>query len=146
MSRSKRLEIVEKLAKQREDQAAQALAQVRNQLESEHARLEELLQYRQEYLSYLDQQGSTGISMQQWRRTQGFIDQLASLAQRQQQTIVSWQQREQQVLEKWRELYQRRKNIAQFVEKISIEEAVAADKKEQKLIDELISQRFGQSE
>lgn len=144
MSRSKRLDIVAKLAKQREDQAAQALAQVRGQLESEIARLEELVQYRQEYQTYLDQQAGDGISMQQWRRTQGFIDQLAELAQRQQQTILSWRQREQQVLEKWRELYQRRKNIGKFVEKISIEEAVAADKKEQKQIDELISQRFNQ--
>ena len=115
---------------------------VRNQLESEIKRLEELVEYRQEYQSYLDQQGSAGISMQQWRRTQGFIDQLADLAHRQQQTILSWRQREQQVLEKWRELYQRRKNIAQFIEKISIEEVIAADKKEQKQIDELISQRY----
>lgn len=142
MSRAARLGIVAKLAKQREDQATQALAQVRNQLEVEENRLKELELYRQEYLTYLDQQGSNGISMQQWRRTQGFIDQLEDLALRQQQTIQAWQQREQQVLMKWRELYQRRKNIGQFIDKISIEEAVAADKKEQKQLDELISQRF----
>ena len=144
MSRSTRLDIVAKLAKQREDQAAQALGQVRAQLENEENRLEELIQYRQEYLGYLDKQGAEGISMQQWRRTQGFIDQLADLAHRQQQAILSWRQREQQVLDKWRELYQRRKNIGQFIDKISTEEAIAADKKEQKQIDELISQRFHQ--
>ncbi|WP_287418796.1 flagellar FliJ family protein, partial [Reinekea sp.] len=76
MKRSVRLGIVEKLAKQREDQAAQALAQVRAQLDVENNRLLELGQYREEYLGYLDQQGALGISMQQWRRTQGFIDQL----------------------------------------------------------------------
>jgi flagellar FliJ protein len=144
MSRSTRLDIVAKLAKQREDQAAQALGQVRAQLKNEETRLEELIQYRQEYLGYLDKQGAEGISMQQWRRTQGFIDQLADLAHRQQQAILSWRQREQQVLDKWRELYQRRKNIGQFIDKISTEEAIAADKKEQKQIDELISQRFHQ--
>lgn len=145
MSRSQRLQIVEKLAKQREDQAAQALAQVRAQLESEESRLEELVQYRQEYLNYLDTQGSQGISMQQWHRTQGFIDQLADLAVRQQQAIATWRQREHQVLDKWRELHQRRKNIGGYIDKISTEEAIAADKKEQKLIDELISQRFHQN-
>jgi flagellar FliJ protein len=142
VSRSNRLGIVEKLAKQREDQAAQALAQVRTQLEGEEKRLQELADYRQEYQGYLDNQGAQGISMQQWRRTQSFIDQLSELALRQQQAILTWQQREQQILEKWRELYQRRKNIAQFIDNISTEEAIAADKKEQRQIDELINQRF----
>jgi flagellar FliJ protein len=139
---SVRLGIVEKLAKQREDQAAQALAQVRAQLEIEDNRLLELGQYREEYLGYLDQQGALGISMQQWRRTQGFVDQLEDLAQRQQVAIDGWRAREQQVLDKWRQLYQRRKNIGQYIGKLSVEEMVAEDKQEQKAIDELVSQRF----
>jgi len=142
MKRSARLEIVEKLAKQREDQAAQALAQVRAQLEIEGKRLQELADYQTEYMGYLDKQGAAGISMQQWRRTQGFIDQLADLAQRQQIAIDGWLAREEQVLEKWRLLYQRRKNIGQYITKLSIEEVLAEDKKEQKMLDELISQRF----
>ena len=142
MSRASRLDIVVKLAKQREDQATQALVQVRAQVAAEEKRLEELLSYRQEYQTYLDKQGSHGISMQQWRRTQGFIDQLEDLSVRQQNTIATWRAREQQVLAKWQELYQRRKNIGQFIDKISMEEAIAADKKEQKQIDELINQRF----
>ena len=142
MSRSSRLKIVERLAVQREEQAAQALAQVRQQIETEEKRLEELVAYRQEYLSYLDEQGTKGISMQQWHRTQSFIDQLATLSGRQQQTIDGWRSREQQILEKWRELYQRRKNIGRFIDKISTEEAIAADKQEQKLIDELVNQRY----
>jgi len=142
MKRSARLKIVEKLAKQREDQAAQALAQVRAQLEIEGKRLQELADYQTEYMGYLDKQGAAGISMQQWRRTQGFIDQLADLAQRQQIAIDGWLAREEQVLEKWRLLYQRRKNIGQYITKLSIEEVLAEDKKEQKMLDELISQRF----
>ncbi|WP_320822525.1 flagellar export protein FliJ [Reinekea sp.] len=142
MKRSARLEIVERLAKQREDQAAQALAEVRAQLEIEHKRLQELADYRAEYMTYLDKQGAAGISMQQWRRTQGFIDQLSDLEQRQQIAIDGWLARELQVLDQWRLLYQRRKNIGQYIAKLSIEEVIAEDKKEQKVIDELISQRF----
>lgn len=142
MNRSNRLKIVEKLAKQREDQAAQALGQIRQQIEVETNRLDELVNYRQEYLDYLDKEAVNGISMQQWRRTQGFIDQLADLMVRQQSALHQWQQREQQVLEKWQLLYQRRKNIGQFIEKISIEEVIAADKQEQKQLDELVNQRF----
>ncbi|TXR53406.1 flagellar export protein FliJ [Reinekea thalattae] len=145
MSRSKRLQLVAKLAQQREDQAVQALAEVRSQLALEQQRLDELLQYRKEYQTYLDQQANGGIAIEQWRRTQGFIDQLAMLAQRQESTIASWQQREQQVLEKWRELYQKKKNIGQFIDKVSAEELIAEDKKEQKFIDELVTQRFHRS-
>lgn len=142
MSRAKRLKIVETLAQQREEHAAQALSQVRTQLETEQNRLNELTSYRAEYLTYLDQAATQGVAMEQWRRTQGFIDQLASLAQNQQSVIDNWQAREAQLLETWRSLYQRRKNIASFIDKISVEEMIEADKVEQKKIDELISQRF----
>lgn len=142
MNRSSRLKIVEKLAKQREDQAANALAQVRAQLDVERQRLNELVQYQSDYQGYLQQQSTQGIAIEQWRRTQGFIDQLESLSARQQSVIDSWLQREQQVLETWRSLYQRRKNIGQYIDRISMEEIVEADKKEQKFIDELVTQRF----
>ena len=142
MKRAQRLKLVEQLAQQRENQAAEGLAQVRAQLATEQQRLAELHQYRAEYQSYLEAQGGQGIVMAQWRRTQGFIDQLAALIVRQQETIETWRQRESFLLDKWRELYQRRKNIAQFIEKVSLEEMVAADKKEQKAIDELITRRF----
>lgn len=139
MSRAARLQVVAKLAQQREDQAVQALAQVRAQLGNEQNRLQELQQYRQEYSAYLAQQGSAGIGMQQWRRTQGFIDQLDQLIGRQQTAIQSWQHREQDVLAHWREFHMRRKNISSYIDKLSIEEILAADKKEQKMMDELAS-------
>lgn len=145
MSRSKRLQLVAKLAQQREDQAVQALAEVRSHLKLEQQRLDELLEYRKDYQGYLDQQGGDGIAIEQWRRTQGFIDQLSMLAQRQESTIASWQQREQQVLEKWRELYQKKQNIGKFIDKVSADELIEQDKKEQKFIDELVTQRFHQS-
>lgn len=142
MKRSQRLQVVEKLAKQREDQAAAALVQIRNQLKLEQQRYDELVQYRDEYMSYLDTQGNQGMSIEQWRRTQGFIDQLGDLMVRQSHTIQQWLEREAQLLKKWQLAYQRRKNIAQYIENISIEELVIADKKEQQAIDELVSNRF----
>lgn len=142
MKRSQRLQVVEKLAKQREDQAAAALVQIRNQLKLEQQRYDELVQYRDEYMGYLDTQGNQGMSIEQWRRTQGFIDQLGDLMVRQSHTIQQWLEREDQILKKWQLAYQRRKNIAQYIENISIEELVIADKKEQQAIDELVSNRF----
>lgn len=142
MKRSERLKVIETLAKQREDQAAAALGQIRAQVEAEENRYTELESYRSEYQSYLDGQGGQGISIQQWRRTQGFIDQLSDLMVRQQHAVTQWKQREAQVLQKWQALYQKRKNIAKFIENISLEEVIASDKKEQQAIDELVSMRY----
>ncbi|MDN3649364.1 flagellar export protein FliJ [Reinekea marina] len=144
MKRSERLKVIETLAKQREDQAAAALGQIRAQVEAEEGRYKELESYRAEYLGYLDGQGGQGISIEQWRRTQGFIDQLGDLMVRQQNAVAQWKEREDQVLQKWQALYQKRKNIAKFIEGISIEEVIAADKQEQQAIDELVSMRYGQ--
>jgi flagellar FliJ protein len=146
MKRSERLRVIETLAKQREDQAAQALGQIRAQVEAEQGRYQELEGYRTEYMGYLDEQAGQSISIEQWRRTQGFIDQLGDLMLRQKQAVLQWKQRESQVLQKWQILYQRRKNIGQFIDNISMEEVVAADKKEQQAIDELVSMRFHQSD
>ncbi|MFQ3232058.1 flagellar export protein FliJ [Reinekea sp.] len=146
MKRSERLRVIETLAKQREDQAATALGQIRAQVEAEQGRYQELENYRTEYMGYLDEQAGQSISIEQWRRTQGFIDQLGDLMLRQKQAVLQWKQRESQVLQKWQVLYQRRKNIGQFIDNISMEEVVAEDKKEQQAIDELVSIRFHQSD
>lgn len=140
MKRSERLQIIEKLAQQREDQAARALAQLRTQLDSEKAQLEELDSYRTEYQAYLQRQGSEGLSILQWRRTQGFIDQLTLVMRQQEAVIGRFHEQEAQLLQHWQRLYQRRKSLAQLVERVSLEEFVAADRAEQKAIDELVNQ------
>ncbi len=138
--RSERMQLIERLARQREDQAAQALAQTRQRIEQERAQLTELLGYRQEYQGYLELKGGASMSIMQWRRTQGFIDQLGSVIQQQEDVIQRWQQQEQQLLQSWQKLYQRRRSLSQLVEKISIEEFIEADRQEQKALDEMVSQ------
>lgn len=140
MKRSERLQIIERLAQQREDQAAKALAQLRAQLENEQAQLAELDSYRAEYQSYLQRQGGEGLSIVQWRRTQGFIDQLTHVMQQQQSVISRIHEQESQLLQHWQRLYQRRKSLGQLVERVSLDEFIAADRAEQKAIDELVSQ------
>lgn len=140
MKRSERLQIIEKLAQQREDQAAKALAQLRAQLDNEQAQLSELDSYRTEYQAYLQRQGSEGLSIVQWRRTQGFIDQLSQVMQQQQEVIRRCHEQESQLLQHWQRLYQRRKSLEQLVERVSLDEFIAADRAEQKAIDELVSQ------
>ncbi|WP_108124466.1 flagellar export protein FliJ [Saccharospirillum mangrovi] len=138
--RSERLQLIERLAKQREEQAAQALQQARNQLGQEIKQLEELANYQAEYHQSLQVSGSTGVSIEQWRRTQGFIDQLEIVMGRQQGVIRQWQDQEAKLLAHWQSLYQRRKTLNQLVEKVSMEELIEADRREQKALDEVVSQ------
>ena len=144
--RSERMQLIERLARQREDQAAQALAQTRQRIEQEHRQLDELVGYRREYQGYLEQQGGEGMSILQWRRTQGFIDQLGGVIQQQEGVIQRWRQQEQQLLQHWRSLYQRRRSLSQLVEKISLEEFIEADRREQKALDEMVSQMMQRSQ
>ncbi|MHA7878421.1 MAG: flagellar export protein FliJ [Saccharospirillum sp.] len=140
MKRSERLQIIEKLARQREDQAARALAQLRAQLENEQAQLVELEGYRADYQAYLQRQGSEGLSILQWRRTQGFIEQLTQVMRQQEGVIERYRDQEAQLLQRWQGLYQRRRSLGQLVERVSLEEFIAADRAEQKAIDELVGQ------
>lgn len=144
MKRSERMQLIERLARQREDQAAQALAQTRQRIEQEQAQLTELEGYRREYQGYLVERGSTGLSILQWRRTQGFIDQLGDVIQQQEGVMRRWHDQEQQLLRRWQALYQRRRSLGQLVEKISIEEFIEADRQEQKALDELVGQMMRQ--
>jgi len=144
--RSERMQLIERLARQREDQAAQALAQTRQRIEQERQQLDELFGYRREYQGYLEQQGGKGMSILQWRRTQGFIDQLGSVIQQQEGVIQRWLQQEQQLLQRWQSLYQRRRSLSQLVEKISLEEFIEADRQEQKALDEMVSQMMQRSQ
>lgn len=138
--RSERLQLIERLAKQREEQAAQALQQARQQLGQEIKQLEELAEYQAEYHQALQTSGNHGVSIEQWRRTQGFIDQLEIVMGRQQGVIRQWQEQEAKLLAHWQSLYQRRKTLNQLVEKVSMEELVEADRREQKALDDVVSQ------
>lgn len=145
MKRSERMQLIERLARQREDQAARALAQTRQRIEQEQAQLQELEGYRQEYQSYLEQQGSVGLSIMQWRRTQGFIDQLGDVIQQQEGVIRRWHDQEHHLVQSWQKLYQRRRSLGQLVEKISVEEFIEEDRREQKALDELVGQMMRQN-
>jgi len=140
MKRSERFQVIERLAKQREDQAAQALQQARAQLEQEIKQLDELGDYQREYHQSLQASAGSGISIEQWRRTQGFIDQLETVMGRQRGVIEQWQDQEAKLLAHWQGLYQRRKMLNQLVEKASMEELIEADRREQKALDEVVSQ------
>jgi flagellar protein FliJ len=139
VNRSQRMAIVEKVALQREDQAAKALSMARQQMEMEHKRLEELKDYQDDYNGNLRQEGRVMTGME-LRNFQYFTGQLELIVNQQKQQIDTLEGQIKQIQEKWQELYIRRKSIGSIVDKIKLEEWVVQEKKEQKAMDELVNQ------
>lgn len=139
VNRSQRMAIVEKVALQREEQAAKALSMARQQMEMEHKRLQELIDYQNDYDGNLRQEGREMTGMQ-LRNFQYFTGQLEHIVIQQKQQIETLDGQIEQIQEKWQELYIRRKSIGSIVDKIKLEEWVVQEKKEQKAMDELVSQ------
>ena len=101
-SRSSRLAIVEKVAKQREDQAANALALARQQMEMEHTRLKELLDYGEDYNGNLRSEGRQMTGMQ-LRNFNFFANQLDHIIEQQKQQIKTLEGQIEQIQQKWQE-------------------------------------------
>lgn len=140
MKRSDRLKLVERVARQHEDKAAQALQMAEQKLAFEYQQLADLQAYQDTYQSTQQQASMQGIGVQQYMVYQHFLDQIEVLISNQQRTIEQVKNQHQQLLNHWQNLYLRRKSLAQLAEKVSLEEFVAEEKQAQKQIDELVMQ------
>ncbi len=76
LKRSQRFVPVHKLAKQSENMAAQTLGKVQRELEAQHARLNELMMYHEDYVQRFTEAASKGMNITQALSYQKFISQL----------------------------------------------------------------------
>lgn len=100
MKSSRRLGSVAKLAKQRERNAARHLGDTIRQLDLQQKQLDDLINYRDEYVSGFKAAGRAGCSAVQLRDYQLFLSRLDSaILQQQQRLVVSRQNCEQSQVE-----------------------------------------------
>ena len=129
------------MAERAERDAAKLFGQGQTQLSQAEGKLGELRQYFGDYQQQWMSQGSQGVSGQWLVNYQGFLSQLES-AIGQQQRNVDWHRNN---LDKLREQWQQRRarlnGLRKLVERYLQEARTAADKREQKLLDEF-SQRL----
>ena len=140
MKRSSRMEVVEKVIRQQEDRAAAALGLAQTQVKQEQQKLGELNEYLNSYENDMLSRGGQGISGQQWQNFQYFIGQLEQIIGQQKQAILVAEQQLNQVRMRWQQIHIKRKSISGLIENIRIEEWVVEEKREQKELDELVSQ------
>lgn len=140
-SRAARLAPVIDMAERDEREAAKLFGQGQTQVAQAEAKLGELHQYFLDYQQQLVSQGSQGVSGQWLLNYQRFLSQLES-AIAQQQRSVDWHRNN---LDKLRQQWQQRRarldGLRKLVERYLQEARTAADKREQKILDEF-SQRL----
>lgn len=143
MSREKRLQPVLKLAQGKVDEAARALGYLNTKIAAEQATQGQLKVYESEYLQLMRGGDEPGRKMDVHAvmRYQLFVQRLEAAQIQQNEQIKLLEEQKAQVTEHWIKTQARAKAISSVMEAARQDEAVMANRQEQKLFDEFNSQR-----
>lgn len=141
-SRSKRLQPVSRLAKDKEKKDSQSLAAARGELESQQKKLDELLSYKEEYLIDFNRRAQRGVSGAQISQYRQFIVRLDEAIDHQQKLVIQSKTKVQQSIQVWQESRGRAQALENVIDKAEHEERKRQDKKEQIQADELAQNKF----
>ncbi len=141
-SRSKRLQPVSRLAKDKEKKDSQSLAAARGELESQQKKLDELLSYKEEYLIDFNRRAQRGVNGAQISQYRQFIVRLDDAIDHQQKLVIQCKTKVQQSVQVWQESRGRAQALENVIDKAENEERKQQDKKEQRQADELAQRNF----
>lgn len=138
--RSKRLQPIERIAEQREEAAAQAIANARQRIASEQEKLEELRSFAEEYAQRLAPGAGlhTARELINWHQ---FFARLELAIRQQEQLVIDLQQQLEKLLQQWRALHLKRQSLQKVIAKSRMEEEVDRDKRLQRELDDRSAQR-----
>lgn len=139
--RAQRLLPVIDMAQTAEQEAAAKLRQYQAALQQAQQQLQNLEHYRDDYQQQWIDKGQAGVSGQWLMNYQRFLSQL-EVAIEQQQKSLAWHEnnvRSSQTV--WQQAYARLEGLRKLVQRYREEAQKAADKQEQKLLDE-VAQRL----
>ncbi|MDP1932012.1 MAG: flagellar export protein FliJ [Gammaproteobacteria bacterium] len=145
MKRSRRLNVVVGLALRKAQESARALAYVQEKLRSEEQKLKQLEHYLLEYRSTQHQQGTQGISAQQFMNYNRFSANIEHAIEQQKQQIDIVTRQVEQVRQHWQALDARYKGLEKLRDRLVQEENAAQERVLQKEQDEFASRRHGKS-
>lgn len=144
-SRAARLAPVIEMAAKAEQEAARLLGQGQTQLNQAEAKLGELEQYFSDYQQQWMQQGSQGVSGQWLMNYQRFLSQLESAIGQQQRSVNWYRDNLKKLRQQWHQRHARVEGLSKLVESYQKEARIAADKREQKLLDEYAQRLSGRT-
>jgi flagellar FliJ protein len=139
MTRSERMQPVQRVIDDRERDAARVVAQARQRLADAERKLTELTRYRADYHVGFQKEAAGGASGMRLRDFRLFLARLDD-AIRQQELVVARARGEVETqTQSWHETMQRSKALGVVVDKWRAEERVAVDRREQRETDERAS-------
>ena len=139
--RSDRLAIVLSLMSREEEAERKAMGELQAKIRQCETKVVELIDYQRQYQNELRQSGKKGTSLHNIQNYQVFISRLGSAVEQQQQQIQLMQAQLDQQTKKWQQIYQKKNNMLSFIEQCRQEEAYAADKRQQRELDDAVCRR-----
>lgn len=136
MTRSKKLQPVANLAKQNERTAARNHGNVLRELEQQENQLNELLNYRDQYLTALQTAGQTGLSAIQLQDYRLFLKRLDDAINQQQLNVSSERDNCESSQNKWMDKRNRSKMVNKVVSNRKKIEEQGENKREQREVED----------
>ena len=132
MKNSRRLQPVARFAHQLERNAARQLGDDLRQAEQLQKKLDDLIEYREQYVAGFKAAGAEGLSVVQLRDYQLFLRRLDSAIMQQRQQLLASRQQCQSSQNEWHNRHDRSKMIDKVVENRRLAEGRKMDQQEQR--------------
>lgn len=135
MTRSKRMEPVKKLADDKADAAAKALAEARRRLEEHVMRLNQLQEFRGQYQMQRTRSGESGIDGFRLRDYNAFVGRIDEAIAQQRQAVAQAEAEVERMRGQWTELLGRARAIDKVVDRYQQDERREDQRKAQRQSD-----------
>lgn len=132
-----------RLAELEADKAGRQLALAQQKIESEQLKIQQLLEYQQEYRVRLQNAGQAGMTVDRLRLFDGFHQQLDRAIEQQRQMIIQLQKDQSAIYAHWQQKDIRFKSLQKMLERIERESRVQQSRNEQRNHDEYARRRSG---
>ncbi|KUJ75464.1 hypothetical protein AVO42_09080 [Thiomicrospira sp. XS5] len=140
LSKLERLRVLVDLAQDELDKAQDVFVTVRSQRDEYQMQLDSLLEYHSDYVGQLTKSRDT--SVMQLQTMQAFLDKVTSAIHSQTQQVRQLDEVVEKAHAEWLEKRVRHQSLEKLCQKIEKDHHAKLEKQEQKLLDELASQRF----
>lgn len=137
---AKRLDSVIRIAEDEERKAFADLAKCREEIQGQEQKLEELIEYREEYHQDMRQTGDSAM-IQQIQNRYSFLQKLEQAIGGQQQQISSWSEQEARLQKVWMEKRVRCRALNKATEQRLAQQLREEGRREQKQADDLVINR-----
>ena len=138
---SKRLELVIDIAQEAEDKAAATLSRLQQQVAEANHQLLQLEEYRDDYIKSAAIEAEQGVNIQRLVDGQRFMLQLEAALSAQRDVVFNREAEVEQARVVWQEAARYTQAVKELCKRRAMEQSIAEEKRQQKMIDDLYSVR-----